>query len=44
MYTDPGLVSMAVAAVAGAIMAVPMFLVIFRKKVRSWFDRRKKQL
>lgn len=45
MYTDPGTISMMIAAAAGFILAIPTLLFIFRQKVKGWFDaKRKKQL
>lgn len=43
MYTDPGILSMIIAAVVGGIVAVPAYLVLFRNKIRSWFDGRKRK-
>jgi hypothetical protein len=41
MYTDPGIVSMVVAAAVGAVIAVPVYLAIYRKKIGDWLKRRK---
>lgn len=43
MYTDPGVLSMIIAAAVGAVIAVPAYFVIYRKKIMSWIYGKKKQ-
>lgn len=43
MYTDPGVISMIIAAVAGSILAVPMFFKNYRNKIKEWFNARRKK-
>lgn len=38
MYTDPGTLSMIIAAIAGAVIAIPTYLMIYRKKLGAWFN------
>jgi len=45
MYTDPGLVSLIIAAVAGGFLSIPFFFKNLRYRVKEWFNaKRKKQL
>lgn len=44
MYTDPGVVSMIIAAVVGTILAIPTYLFIIRKKIGAWFNERRKRI
>lgn len=39
MYTDPGVISLLIASVAGFFFAVPLFFSQFRKKVKEWFNK-----
>ena len=41
MYTDPGILTMVIAAAVGAVFAIPAYLVIYRKKIGDWLKRRK---
>lgn len=38
MYGDPGLLSLIIAAVAGAIFAIPLYVRSVRIKIKGWFD------
>jgi hypothetical protein len=38
MYTDPGTLSMLIAAIAGAVIAIPAYLMIYRKKIGAWLN------
>lgn len=38
MYTDPGTLSMIIAAIAGALIAIPTYIIIYKKKLGAWFN------
>jgi hypothetical protein len=42
MYTDPGLLSLIIASIAGAVIAVPFYLVKYRRKVGEWIDSKRR--
>ena len=43
MYTDPGILSMIIAAIAGTIIGIPAYLLVFKNKIKGWInDKRKK--
>ena len=43
MYTDPGIASMIIAAIVGAIIAIPTYLFIFKKRIGDWFNAKRKR-
>lgn len=42
MYTDPGILSLVIAAVVGSIIAIPTYIFIFRKKIGDLFHGKRK--
>lgn len=40
MYIDPGLGSMVILAIAGFVVAIPVYLAMSWRKVKSWFSRK----
>jgi hypothetical protein len=38
MYTDPGILSMMIAAIAGAVIAIPAYVMIYRKRIGVWLS------
>lgn len=43
MYTDPGVISLLIASVAGFFFAIPLFFSQYRKKLKGWIDARFKK-
>lgn len=41
MYTDPGIVSMIIAAVVGTVIAIPTYMFLLRKKIGGWINARR---
>lgn len=42
MYTDPGILAMVIAAIVGFVVAIPTYLIVYRKKIGEWFSARRK--
>jgi len=43
VYTDPGILSMIIAAIVGSVIAIPTYIFLLRKKIGGWFNARRKQ-
>lgn len=43
MYIDPGLGSMAILAIIGFIVAIPVYIGIYWRKVKVWLRRDKNE-
>jgi len=41
MYIDPGIGSLLIQVLIGAIIAIPITLKLFWRRIRSWFIQRK---
>ena len=41
MYTDPGGLSMLIAAIIGAVIALPSYLFLMRKKIGDWISAKR---
>ena len=42
MYTDPGILSMVIAAIVGSVIAIPTYIFLLRKKIGGWINARKR--
>jgi len=43
LYTDPGIVSMVIAAAIGFLIAIPAYFVFYKKKIGRGFNRNKRE-
>lgn len=41
MYIDPGVGSIMIQAIVGFVLAVPVFIGLYWRKVKSWLSRKK---
>jgi hypothetical protein len=41
MYTDPGIISMVIAAIVGGLIAIPAYLYTIRKKIGDWINEQR---
>lgn len=42
MYTDPGILGLIIAGLIGGVIAIPTYIIIFRKKIGDWIRGRRK--